>query len=366
MKPIFTKAREEDIPALFSLYEERTAWMAQKGLHQWNTNDYLQVFDLPYYLQECRQSHVYVLTESGRVLGGTVLTEADESWQDTDSVPALYIHNLVTACGEHGLGRLLMQSIESLALSMGKTCLRLDCDRQSAFLTDYYTMLGFEPCGECVYEPYHGVLWQKKLPAAGQIRIRNVTPRDAAELLDIYAWYVTDTAVTFEYEVPSLQEFTGRIEHIQKRYPYLALEEETEEGRRILGYAYAGAFHARAAYDWCAEMTIYLRHDLRGRGLGSRLYSALEEALRQMGILNLYACIGYPKQEDEYLTQASARYHQRMGYRLNGTFTDSGFKFNRWYDMIWMEKMIGEHRQNQPPVIAWKECPDYCEYEVTE
>lgn len=173
------------------------------------------------------------------------------------------------------------------------------------------------------------------------LEIRTATIDDAEEILAIYAWYVTDTAITFEYDIPSPEEFRGRMERTLQKYPYLVA---VLDGR-IAGYAYAGPFVGRAAYDWSAEMTIYLARDLRGRGIGRRLYEALEDALKKMGVLNFYACIGYPETDDEYLTKNSAQFHEHLGYRLAGRFHKCGRKFNRWYDMIWMEKIIGEHRE---------------------
>ena len=177
------------------------------------------------------------------------------------------------------------------------------------------------------------------------MRIRSATPNDAAALLSIYAPYVRHTAVTFEYEVPSEEEFAGRISAGLSRYPYLVLEDG-----QILGYACASPFKERAAYDWAVETTVYLRMDARGRGYGRALYTALEDALRKQGILNAYACIACTDTEDEYLTNASRRFHERMGYRLCGTFRKCGCKFGRWYDMIWMEKMLGEHQSPPAPV----------------
>ena len=124
--------------------------------------------------------------------------------------------------------------------------------------------------------------------------------------------------------------------------------------RRIEGYAYAHAFVGRAAYDWAAELTIYLDHDARRGGLGRVLYEALADRLKAMGVLNLYACIGYPQVEDEYLTKNSAQFHEHLGFTLAGTFHNCGYKFGRWYDMIWMEKIIGEHKENQAPVTRCK------------
>lgn len=170
--------------------------------------------------------------------------------------------------------------------------------------------------------------------------IRSARLSDAPALSAIYAPYVRNTAITFEYDPPDAQAFAKRMEAIISRYPYLVLEEDAGE---ILGYAYAGPFKNRAAYDWAVELSVYLRQDARGRGYGRALYVALEEALKRRGFLNAYACITFPEQEDEYVTRSSVRFHERMGYRLCGTFRKCGYKFGRWYDMVWMEKWLGEH-----------------------
>lgn len=179
-----------------------------------------------------------------------------------------------------------------------------------------------------------------------EIRIRPATEADAEEILNIYAPYVTDTAITFEYDVPTLEEFTGRIHHTLEKYPYLVAVSDGE----IIGYAYAGAFYGRAAYDWSAETTIYIKKDCRHSGVGKLLYQALEDALKAQNIINLYACIGYPEVDDEYLTKNSEQFHEHLGYRLIGEFRKCGYKFGRWYHMVWMEKMIGEHPEKPEPV----------------
>ncbi len=170
--------------------------------------------------------------------------------------------------------------------------------------------------------------------------IRTATLADAPRILEIYAPYVQDTAISFEYEVPSLAEFEGRIRNTLQKYPYLVAEVDG----MVMGYAYAGPFIRRAAYDLCSEVTIYLAQEAKKCGLGRALYEELEGQLRQMGILNLYACIAYPEQEDEYVNANSVEFHTHMGYRMVGTFHKSGYKFGRWYDMVFMEKIIGEHR----------------------
>lgn len=172
-----------------------------------------------------------------------------------------------------------------------------------------------------------------------KIVIRSAAPGDAARMLEIYAGYVENTSVSFEYVPPSLDTFLGRIEAVQAVYPWLALEVDG----RVMGYAYAGRFHGQAAFDWVCETTIYLDPEARGRGLGRRLYGALEAALRGMGIQTMYALIAFADPEDEHLTNASARFHARMGYRQVGRLNRCGYKFGRWYDMLYMEKPIGEH-----------------------
>ena len=171
------------------------------------------------------------------------------------------------------------------------------------------------------------------------MKIRDVNITDAARLLEIYSYYVEHTAITFEYNIPSLQEFQKRIENTLRRYPYLVIEEND----RIQGYAYAGAFVGRDAYAHSCELSIYLDYRARKRGYGRLLYETLEERLKQMGILNLYACIGDPIAEDEYLTKNSEHFHEHLGFTKVGTFHKCGYKFNRWYNMIWMEKIIGIH-----------------------
>ena len=181
--------------------------------------------------------------------------------------------------------------------------------------------------------------------------IRVATPEDAEELLAIYAPYVEKTAITFEYDVPDTEEFRSRITHTLKKYPYIV----AQRGGEIVGYAYTGTFKGRAAYDWSVETTIYLREDQHRKGLGRRLYQALEDISGAQHILNLNACIGYPEVEDEHLTRNSVRFHEHLGYRLVGRFYKCGYKFGTWYDMVWMEKLLGEHPDAPDPVVPFPE-----------
>ena len=183
------------------------------------------------------------------------------------------------------------------------------------------------------------------------ITIRTAILSDAQALLNIYSPYVEHTAITFEYDVPSVEEFASRIKNTLQKYPYLV----AEKNGRLLGYAYASPFHERPAYDWAVETSIYVDQNIKHQGIGRRLHDALEDALRSQGILNMNACIAYPPEEDEYLDKNSVEFHTHMGYRLVGEFYKCGYKFHRWYNMVWMEKQIGEHHKNQPAPIAFKE-----------
>lgn len=171
--------------------------------------------------------------------------------------------------------------------------------------------------------------------------IRPATLDDCAAILDIYAYYITDTAVTFENEVPTMSEFSDRMAGIMRRYPYLVAE---DAAGRIVGYAYASAVKPRPALDHSAETTIYLRPDVQRQGVGTALYAALESALRPIGVTHLYAAItGHNAAmdlPDPYHTEASERFHEREGYHLCGRFTGCAVKYGRTYDLVWMEKVM--------------------------
>ena len=180
-----------------------------------------------------------------------------------------------------------------------------------------------------------------------EITIRMATIADAKELLQIYAPYVQNTAITFEYEVPSLEEFTKRVENTLMKYPYLVALEEGQ----IVGYAYASTFKARIAYSWAVETSIYIKQDCKGKGIGKKLYLALEDLLKRQNVINLNASIAYYAKEDEYLNHSSIFFHEYFGYQKVAHFTKCGYKFGKWYDMIWMEKMIGKHPDAPKPFI---------------
>jgi len=188
-----------------------------------------------------------------------------------------------------------------------------------------------------------------------QITIRVATPADAKALLRVYAPYVLNTAITYEYEVPDEAEFAERIRRILQKYPYLVAECDGE----AVGYAYASTFIGRAASEWSVETSIYISADCRRMGIGGRLYTALEAILKMQNILNLNASIACsPGKDDRFVTRNSVNFHNHMGFRTVGEFDRCGFKFGRWYDLIWMEKHIGEHTANPLPVRKFDDVRD--------
>ena len=159
--------------------------------------------------------------------------------------------------------------------------------------------------------------------------IRPVLPSDAKELLAIYAPYVTDTTITFEYDIPSISEFTNRIKNISKSFPYLV----AEENGKILGYAYASTYYARAAYDCTCELSIYLDKDARSKKISSQLYDTLEKELVSQGYVNLLACISLPN-------DISIAFHKKRGFNQVAHFPKIGFKFEQWHDIVWLQKRL--------------------------
>ena len=159
--------------------------------------------------------------------------------------------------------------------------------------------------------------------------IRIARETDIPAILKIYAPYVENTTITFEYDVPGPEEFMRRFREITAQYPWLVWEEKGE----ILGYAYAAPPYTRDAYRWCAEPSIYLKPQARGRGIGRKLYAALEALLKLQGYQVLYALI---TQENI----SSVHFHEKLGYCRKVLFDNCGFKFGRWLGVYWLEKRL--------------------------
>jgi L-amino acid N-acyltransferase YncA len=154
------------------------------------------------------------------------------------------------------------------------------------------------------------------------MKIRDAKLSDAQTMLDIYAHYIQHTAISFELEIPSLEDFSSRITKIISKYPWIVCEED----QNLLGYAYAGTFRERLAYQWTTEATVYLRQDVRGRGVGKLLYTDLLKRLKQQGFVNVIGGITLPN-------EASVRLHETCGFTKIANISDAGFKFEKWWDV---------------------------------
>jgi phosphinothricin acetyltransferase len=184
-----------------------------------------------------------------------------------------------------------------------------------------------------------------------QATVRVATPGDAAAILGIYRHYVSNTAITYEIEVPTPEDMRGRIERTLERYPYLVIELDG----KVLGYCYASAFRPRVAYLHSIETSIYLDKDARGGGMGRRLYETLDACLRLQNVTNAYACIAHSDPEVPEAPATSRRFHERLGYTLVGEFRKCAYKFDRWFDMIWMGKDLLPHDEHPGDFIPFPE-----------
>ena len=173
--------------------------------------------------------------------------------------------------------------------------------------------------------------------------IREAALRDLPAILEIYKPYILQTAYTFEYEVPTLPEFEQRFLRITRDHPWLVWEEKGE----ILGYAYGERAFERAAYGWNADLAIYLRQDCFGRGIGRKLYTAVEEILRRQGYVVAYGVV-------TSANEGSCAFHRAMGYHIAAEFPKCGWKFGQWYGTIWFEKRLRTGEPEGPPV-SWRE-----------
>ena len=173
---------------------------------------------------------------------------------------------------------------------------------------------------------------------------------DAEAIIAIYEPYVRNTAISFEYKVPDPEEFRSRIRETLKNYPWLIAAED----RRIVGYAYAGPFRKRAAYQHSAEMSIYIDQRYRQHGIGRSLYLELEKQLVRQNVFSLYAGVTVSdRPDDAYVTNGSICFHERMGYTKIGEYHLCGYKFGQWYSVAWFEKSLGTRPEKPDPFIPF-------------
>lgn len=169
------------------------------------------------------------------------------------------------------------------------------------------------------------------------LRIRPATIADAGPIAAIYAPYVADSAITFEVDIPSVEDMAGRIARILPHYPYWVAERD----EAIVGYAYATKLYERAAYRWAVETTVYLALDAKGRGVGGALYRRLIDGLRDQGFLTAVGKITLPN-------AASVRLHEKLGFRASGVFERVGFKQGRWHDVGIYQLDLADHPVDPP------------------
>lgn len=161
--------------------------------------------------------------------------------------------------------------------------------------------------------------------------IRPAGPGDAAGCLDIYAPIVRDTPMSFETEVPSVEEFTRRMDETMRDYPWLV----GECGGALAAYAYACSHRKREAYRWSVEVSVYVAHTHLRLGIGREIYSELIEILTRQGYANAYAGIALPN-------PASVAFHESMGFEGVGVYARAGFKLGRWHDVGWWALRLGD------------------------
>lgn len=166
-------------------------------------------------------------------------------------------------------------------------------------------------------------------------RIRSATTEDAEQIYAIYEPYILNTAITFENTAVPLREYQQRMVTIQARFPWLVYEEDN----KILGYAYAAPYRERAAFAWDCECSVYIAKEAQGKGIATQLYAELFQQLKKLGFVNVYAYITYPNDNSVHL-------HKKLGFREVGIFHKTGYKLGQWWDLIVMEKAIGEYKDN--------------------
>lgn len=181
--------------------------------------------------------------------------------------------------------------------------------------------------------------------------IRLAKEQDASDILSIYAPYVEHTAFTFEYEVPTLQEFSSRIVNTLKVLPWIVYEIDGS----VVGYAYASEHRKRAAYQWSVDLSVYIKQEFHGRRIAKILYECLIDILKLQGYYNTYAGVSIPNPKSEH-------FHESFGFRPIGIYHKVGYKFDKWHDTKWYELTILDHSLTPNDIQTIKELENTPEY----
>lgn len=169
--------------------------------------------------------------------------------------------------------------------------------------------------------------------------IRFAALNDAARILEIYAPYITETTISFEYDVPTLPEFTDRMAGIMAKYPYIVYE----RGGVVVGYAYASPYNARTAYDYTVDLSVYVDKAYCGQQIGEALYAAVLDVLQRQGFYSAWACITADNHN-------SVKFHERMGFTYAGLHPATGYKFGQWLGVHWYYKMLNAPQGKPAPI----------------
>ena len=176
------------------------------------------------------------------------------------------------------------------------------------------------------------------------IIIRLARDDDAPAIAAIYAPYVSDTPISFELAPPTATEMASRLSKTLARFPWLVAEAEGA----VIGYAYAGQHRERAAYQWAADVSVYVHKDQRGRGIGRALYIPLFAILRAQGYINVYAGVTLPN-------AASVALHEAMGMSPVGVYRHVGYKAGAWHDVGWWQGLLRDPADDPLPPRSWRE-----------
>lgn len=159
--------------------------------------------------------------------------------------------------------------------------------------------------------------------------LRFAAAEDYAAMLEIYRPYVEQTTISFEYKTPSLQAFSERFENLSGKFPAIVCD----EGGEVVGYAYASPAFERKAYCWCADLSVYVAKNCRGRGIGRALTNAVLDILRELGYRKVYSLITGENTK-------SLAFHEKMGFEKVAEFEEQGYKMGRWLSVFWYEKQL--------------------------
>lgn len=177
---------------------------------------------------------------------------------------------------------------------------------------------------------------------APRLIVRPAAVSDAAAILDVYRNFILNTTVTFEEEVPGVEQYRERMNGIMAEYPFLVCE----DGGRVAGFAYAHRHQSRSAYRYGAELSIYLRPHYTNLGIGRAMSEAIAQLLRMQGVQTLYSAVSVPNAASEAL-------HDSMGFTRVGLWKNTGYKKGRWLDIAWYELPLGDYPEHPAPLLTF-------------